>query len=239
MVYARSRPAIGQAGAAGVGGKPDMFRSFAVALALLLAAAAVVFVVVDEAARTGRRVLPAVPGLESFAFGADAADNVPAADGTQPDFVADPATADLFLRTLGAFLIISTIMGSIILDQSARILEIPRRSLLRSTTAMLLASVAFLCSVVLAWGLSVRMEGLVDASLFSIAVFLVIAVAVAFLAVLSVMKYTYHTTTGKALFLLVSYRFAFAFSVVTTILAAWLSLSGWLADGLEAVVQLI
>lgn len=145
----------------------------------------------------------------------------------------------LILRILGMYLLGVVVFGGIILDQSARVLEVRRRSLGRAFVAMALASVAFLSALVMAGGLALELDDLLGRSWAIVIGYGVGAGGISILSVLAVMKYTFHTTTGKAMFLLVSYRFALAFALVTTALSAWLVLSGRLANGIESVARLI
>ncbi len=62
--------------------------------------------------------------------------------------------------------------------------------------------------------------------------------ALGVLAVFAVMKYAFHTTTGKALFLVVSYRFACVCSLATLAVIAWAALTLGVADCLERFTQL-
>ena len=62
--------------------------------------------------------------------------------------------------------------------------------------------------------------------------------ALGVLAVFAVMKHTFHTTTGKALFLVVSYRFACVCSLATLGFIAWAALALGVADYLERFTQM-
>ena len=71
------------------------------------------------------------------------------------------------------------------------------------------------------------------------ALFVALLVASALPGILGVLRHSFHTTLGKSLFLLISYRFTLTFSLATTGLACWLVMSGNLTQGAAAVTSLL
>ena len=134
------------------------------------------------------------------------------------------------------------LFGGLILNQSARVLEIRRRSISRATAAMTLASLALMFSLILTASLALRL-GLPQSysHLHLLHGGLALAgggLALGILAVFAVMKHAFHTTTGKALFLVVSYRFACVCSLATLGFIAWAALALGVADYLERFTKM-
>ncbi len=216
-----------------------MRRAFAITLALLLAAAAVVWVLVDETLRGGRLLLPAWMPQPLSAWRA-----LPHANAQVNDLAVLQVPVKLVLQMASAAVSAMMLFGGLILNQSARILEIRRRSISRATAAMTFASLALMFSLILTVSLALRL-GLLppqsDSHLHLLRGSLALAaggLALGVLAVFAVMKHTFHTTTGKALFLVVSYRFACVCSLATLGFIAWAALALGVADYLERFTRM-
>lgn len=214
-----------------------MRRAFAITLALMLAAAAVVWVLVDETLRGGRLLLPAWMQQTLFTWRA-----LPNSHAN--DLAALRVPVNLVLQTVCAGVSAMMLFGGLILNQSARILGIRRRSISRATAAMTLASLALMFSLILTASLALRL-GLLPPQSYSHLHLLRGGLALAggglalgVLAVFAVMKHTFHTTTGKALFLVVSYRFACVCSLATLGFIAWAALALGVADYFERFTQM-
>jgi hypothetical protein len=143
------------------------------------------------------------------------------------------------VRALMSFLMILTAVGGIVLDQSSRILEIRRRGYHRASIAMLLSSLAMVASGVIAWGISVTLLPLDLGFALHVGALFLTALALGLPGIVGVLMYSFHTSPGKALFLLTSFRFALTLGVLTLSVSAYLALSGWLARGLDTVADLI
>lgn len=191
-----------------------MFRSLAVMLVFALAASSVTWLVFDQAVQAGQALLMAVT------------DGVPR--GTLPDGSSQMTWA-MFLRLIGCYVAGMLLIGGVILNASARVLQVKRRSLVRSTAAMTFASLALGFVVILAWGLSVQLDSALApaaGALGATAAYVGGAALLSFLAVYTIMLYSFNTTTGKAWFLVGSYRIALTFILAFTALSGWLLLAG-------------
>ncbi len=250
-----------------------MFRAFAITLALTLAAALVLFLVADKAARQGWELFPAWPqwgvavpvhlplaGAPSM-IGTNGTHNPAAAPASEarwhtvqagdtlrrpsrPAPVLSPsadrrALESFLLRALLAFVLVAAVLGGVILDQAAGILEIPRRGPARAAAAMTMSCAVFLSTTIIVWGLVYWLLNLPLNAAPKIAVFLAFLFAIALPGILGVLRHSFHTTLGKSLFLLISYRFTLTFSLATTGLACWLVMSGNLTQGAAAVTSLL
>ena len=247
-----------------------MFRAFAITLALTLAAALVLFLVADKAARQGWELFPAWPqwGVAvpvhlpmAGAIGMNRTPNPAAAPASEarwhtvqardtlrrpsrpapvPSPSADRRALESFLlRALLAFVLIAAVLGGVILDQAAGILEIPRRGPARAAAAMTMSCVVFLSTTIIVWGLVYWLLDLPLNAVPKTAVFFAFLFAIALPGILGVLRHSFHTTLGKSLFLLISYRFTLTFSLATTGLACWLVMSGNLTQGAAAVTSLL
>lgn len=251
-----------------------MFRAFAITLALTLAAALVLFLVADKAARQGWELFPAWPqwGVAvpvhlpmAGAIGMNRTPNPAAAPASEarwhtvqardmlpgpsrsvsePDPNPNPsadrrALESFLLRALLAFVLIAAVLGGVILDQAAGILEIPRRGPARAAAAMTMSCAVFLSTTIIVWGLVYWLLDLPLNAAPKTAVFFAFLFAIALPGILGVLRHSFHTTLGKSLFLLISYRFTLTFSLATTGLACWLVMSGNLTQGAAAVTSLL
>ena len=140
------------------------------------------------------------------------------------------------------------LFGGLVLNQSARVLEIRRHSISRATAAMTFASLALMFSLILTASLALRLGLLPPQSdshlhlhLHLLSGGLALAgcgLALGVLAVFAVMKYAFHTTTGKALFLVVSYRFACVCSLATLGAIVWAALALSVAEYFERLARM-
>ena len=229
-----------------------MFRTFAITLALTLSAALVLFMVAEKATRQGEELFPAWPQwaaavpipiasapITNRSIGTNGTPN-PAAAPSRP--VSEPdrrALESFLLRALLAFVLIAAVLGGVILDQAAGILEIPQRGPARAAAAMIMSCAVFLSTTIIVWGLVYWLLDLRLNAVPKTAVFLAFLFAIALPGILGVLRHSFHTTLGKSLFLLISYRFTLTFSLATTGLACWLVMSGNLTQGAAAVTSLL
>ena len=230
-----------------------MFRAFAITLALTLAAALVLFLAADKAERQGGQLFPALPQ-----WGAAVPVHIPmagapgmiATNGTRnlapglsrpvPEPVPDARALESFLlRALLAFVLVAAVLGGFILDQAAGILEIPQRGPARAAAAMTMSCAVLLSTTIIVWGLVYWLLDLPLNAAPKTVVFLAFLFAIALPGILGVLRHSFHTTLGKSLFLLISYRFTLTFSLATTGLSCWLVMSGNLTQGTAAVTNLL
>ena len=229
-----------------------MFRAFAITLALTLSAALVLFMVAEKATRQGEELFPAWPQwvaavpipiasapITNRSIGTNGTRN-PAPGPSRP--VSEPdrrALESFLLRALLAFVLVAAVMGGVILDQAAGILEIPQRGPARAAAAMIMSCAVFLSTTIIVWGLVYWLLDLRLNAVPKTAVFLAFLFAIALPGILGVLRHSFHTTLGKSLFLLISYRFSLTFSLATTGIACWLVMSGNLTQGAAAVTSLL
>ena len=229
-----------------------MFRAFAITLALTLSAALVLFMVAEKATRQGEELFPAWPQwvaavpipiasapITNRSIGTNGTRN-PAPGPSRP--VSEPdrrALESFLLRALLAFVLVAAVMGGVILDQAAGILEIPQRGPARAAAAMIMSCAVFLSTTIIVWGLVYWLLDLRLNAAPKTAVFLAFLFAIALPGILGVLRHSFHTTLGKSLFLLISYRFSLTFSLATTGIACWLVMSGNLTQGAAAVTSLL
>ena len=236
-----------------------MFRAFAITLALTLAAALVLFLVADKADRQGGQIFPALsqwgsampvhipmvgaPGMIATNGTRNLAPG-PSRPVSEPDPKPSPsadrrALESFLLRALLAFVLVAGVLGGVILDRAAGILEIPQRGPARAAAAMTMSCVVLLCTTIIVWGLVYWLLDLPLSAAPKTVVFLAFLFAIALPGILGVLRHSFHTTLGKSLFLLISYRFTLTFSLATTGIACWLVMSGNLTQGAAAVTNLL